>query len=202
MNRSLPPPHSCRSQLPVPKAGRRLATWGLSALLLACTPTYNWRELRVDPGLTVWLPCKPETRSRTAPLAGADVPMRLVSCEANGAVWGVLVADIGKHSHVEKALSELNTALASNIGGVPTLLGPVGLPGQPAAGHALRMRADGQRPDGSRVQVEAWVFADGHHVYQASLLQTKVGTAGSNGDTIRHREARDTFFSSLKLNRA
>lgn len=183
----------------------------MAGLTNACSPSYDWRELMVDDQLQAWLPCKPESRSRKAPLAGRPAAMQLLSCEAQGAVWGVLSVDLGDGASADAALHELNAAISTNLGAQPAVLGPAQVAGLPAGAPSQRILARGKRPDGSAVQVEAWAFTHGKRVYQASLTQLQPAAAGAAsqarphedeaGGTQAQRQARDTFFSSLKFKR-
>lgn len=51
----------------------------LAAVLLgACSPEYNWREVRAaDQGYVVMLPGKPASMTRTIQLDGLEVPMTM-----------------------------------------------------------------------------------------------------------------------------
>ena len=45
----------------------------LAAVLSACTPTYNWREVRPEgSGVVLMMPCKPDSHARRVRLAGGD----------------------------------------------------------------------------------------------------------------------------------
>ena len=47
-----------------------------AAALTACSPTFNWREVRAEgAGLKAVLPCKPDKSERTVPMAGHDVSL-------------------------------------------------------------------------------------------------------------------------------
>ncbi len=56
--------------------------------LVACSPVYNWREVRHDhlPGQML-MPCKPDKAERTVPLLGpghAPVTLWMLSCDVEG----------------------------------------------------------------------------------------------------------------------
>jgi hypothetical protein len=67
------------------------------ALLAACSPTFNWREVRVaSTALKAMMPCKPDKGVRTVPMAGRQVELEAWGCDAGGATFAVLFADIGE----------------------------------------------------------------------------------------------------------
>jgi len=64
---------------------------GIPLLLLAivaCTPTLNWREVRLA-ALTTFLPCKPDQAERTMRLGNADVVMEETGCETSDTVYAI-----------------------------------------------------------------------------------------------------------------
>ena len=59
-------------------------------MLLACSPTYNWREVQVGHApLRALLPCKPERAERPVSMGGHEATLEMASCEAGGATFAV-----------------------------------------------------------------------------------------------------------------
>lgn len=93
----------------------------LGAAMLACSPTYNWREIRT-PRWTAMFPAKPATGERTLPLLGSNIQLALQSAEVEHTVFAIGVADLPEslgstpetRSQVAKAFE---AALLHNIGG-------------------------------------------------------------------------------------
>lgn len=57
---------------------------------LACTPTYNWREMAAaDGAIQVAFPGKPGSETRTLQLADQALPFTLTAVAANGATFAV-----------------------------------------------------------------------------------------------------------------
>lgn len=170
--------------------GRSLAAAVLGACALAaCSPTFDWREMRVDgTGLVVMLPCKPDKGTREVPLAGRTVPMQGLGCEAGGATFAVMFADLGDAGRSAEVLAQWNLATLAN------LRAPGGRsdPFLPAGGIALptsvQVAATGQRADGKTVESRAAYFARGGRVFQAIVF----------ADRLRP-EAADPFFQSLRF---
>lgn len=161
------------------------------ALLLAasaCSPTFNWRELRVDgTPLLALLPCKAESATRPVPLTGAGAPpseLHMHSCEAGDLRFAVAWADVGQASQVAPALSawrsaSLQAIRASGSDWSAALAGAEALQG---------VQAQGTDPQGHAVQTRALYFARGTQVFQAAVYGPRLPD-----------EVLDAFFSGLQL---
>lgn len=67
----------------------------ISLALLACTPTFNWRDVSFEQApATALLPCKPDRGSRPVELAGQKVTMHMAGCEAGGAMFAVALVEL------------------------------------------------------------------------------------------------------------
>ena len=67
---------------------------GAGALLSACTPAFNWREVGFDQaGVTALLPCKPDRGTRAVQLGGQSVQMSMAGCESGGAMFAVSLVE-------------------------------------------------------------------------------------------------------------
>jgi hypothetical protein len=76
-------------------AGRALLVASLFAILAACTPTHNWRDVRFDgASLTALLPCKPDRATRELPIAGQMRQVHMMGCEADGAMFTIAYAQL------------------------------------------------------------------------------------------------------------
>ncbi|MFW5333211.1 hypothetical protein [Hydrogenophaga sp. ZJX-1] len=167
---------------------------GLAALLAvsACSPTFNWRELRLDgTPLQALLPCKPESATRAVPLAVTPTELHMHSCEAGGLRFAVAWADVGDVVQVPVALAAWRSASLQAIRVVPPPVDDpstqwgVTVAGAPAA---QGVSAQGQDPQGQPVQTRAAYFAQGTQVYQAAVYGAKLSD-----------EAVDGFFAGLRL---
>jgi hypothetical protein len=162
------------------------AAWLLAAS--ACSPTFNWRELRVDgTPLQVLLPCKPESATRPVPLAGAGAApteLHMHSCEAGDLRFAVAWADVGQAEQVAPALSAWRAASLQAI-----RASGADWPAALAGAEALQgVQAQGTDPQGHAVQTRALYFARGSQVFQAAVYGPRLPD-----------EALDAFFSSLQL---
>lgn len=180
-----------------PVTAPRLA-WLAAALLAlaACSPTFNWREVRPDnTGLSLLLPCKPDKAEKTVPLGGRPVALRMLGCDAGDATFAVAVADIGDASKAEAVLAQWQALTLANM-----KAGPVGLgagatqlssfrpTGMATGAPALLVKAQGLRTDGRPVTGQAAYFARGSQLFQVVLYADVMGA-----------EVAETFFSSLKF---
>lgn len=167
---------------------------GLAALLLsvsACSPTFNWRELRVDgTPLLALMPCKPESATRPVPLGGAGAApaeLHMHSCEAGGLRFAVAWADVGQPAQVAPALAAWRSASLQAIRVAPAAAGDwaVKLAG---ADPVQGVKAQGTDPQGQPVQSRALYFAQGTQVFQAAVYGPRLPD-----------EALDAFFAGLQL---
>jgi hypothetical protein len=166
----------------------------LAALLTlgACSPTLNWRELRLDgTPLQALMPCKPESATRPVPLAGTPTELHMHSCETGGLRFAVAWADVGSAAQVPVALAAWRSASLQAIRLAPTpdddaaQRWVVAVAGAPAV---QGVTAQGQDPQGQPVQTRAAYFAQGTQVYQAAVYGARLSD-----------EAVDPFFAGLRL---
>jgi hypothetical protein len=78
--------------------------------LLACTPTFNWRDVSFEQApVTALLPCKPDRGSRQVPLAGQQLTMHMAGCEAGGAMFAVALVELKDAQQSQAVLNELQS---------------------------------------------------------------------------------------------
>jgi hypothetical protein len=154
--------------------------------LAACSPTFNWREVRPEgSALSLLLPCKPDRAEKTIPLGGRPSPMLLMGCDAGGATFAVAVTDVGDAARVPAVLAEWQAATLANMKAGAPQVAPLKLKG---AVQPVLVTAQGRRADGSAVSGQAAYFAQGSQVFQAVMYAATPSP-----------EVVETFFSSLKL---
>ena len=168
----------------------------LAAAVTACSPAFNWREVRPEnTRLSLLLPCKPDRAEKTVPLGGAPVMLRMAGCNAGGATFAVAVADLGDAARTAPVLAQWQALTLANMkagavstpGQAPEVL-PLKLQGASPLAAPVLVRAMGQRADGSKVSGQAAYFAQGSQVFQVVLYADKWMP-----------EVSETFFSSLKF---
>lgn len=162
------------------------ALWALSA----CSPAFNWRDVRPDgTRLGLLLPCKPDKAQRTVPLGGKPAELRMLGCDAGGATFAVAVADLADASQLADVLVQWQNLTLVNMKASPaTEVLALKLPGAAVQPPAVLVKARGQRADGSAVSGQAAYFSQGSQVFQVVLYADKVTP-----------ELSETFFSSLKF---
>ncbi len=175
----------------------RLASAALAAILLAaCSPEYNWREIRsIDQGYLVMLPGKPATMTRTIRLEETEVPMTMQGARVGETAFTVAVATLPDERPVtrEKAQAAMRAGMVRNIGGVERTAdaGTVAL--VDASGTALgripavRIEAGGSA-QGRPMSMLAGFTSRGARAYQWVVI----------GPEVRREEAL-TFLDSFRL---
>ncbi len=164
---------------------------GLS-LLGACSPTFNWRDLRPDgTPLQALMPCKPELAERTVPLAGVPTLMHMHSCEAGGQTFAVAWADAAEEARVTEILAGWRAGSLAAIRVDPATAADAntGWPVRVQGAQQLQgLQASGQDPQGRNTQMRGAYFAKGTLVFQAAVY----------GPTLSE-EVLTTFFEGLRL---
>lgn len=146
-----------------------------AALLSACSPALDWRQLRPDGwGLGVSLPCRPANQARQVPLAGAPVELRLLACSADGHTFAIASADMADPARVDLALQALGAAALANVQGRIDAEQPAAVPGMTPYPSARRWQVSGRLPDGAAVREQVLVFAHGLRVFQATVVGPRV----------------------------
>lgn len=161
----------------------------LGASVAACTPAFDWREVRpTGSDAELQFPCKPESRSRVAILGGEAVTMTMVSCSAQGLTFALVHANLGDPARVTPALIAMRKALAANLEAREVSAAPFSLAGMTPNDQAVRVRYAGRSPQGAPIEEEAAFFTRGMRVYQAAVL-------GAHLDA----QAVGAFFDNLRL---
>jgi hypothetical protein len=161
----------------------------LAVLLAACSPALNWREVR--PGgaeLKALLPCKPDQGHRRQRLAGQDIDISMVGCEAGGALFAISVAELGDPDRALAVQVQWQAHLLGNMQAVVSTNSAYAIKGAGAQLAPVRLSARGLRPDGRPVVVQGVWFARGTRLYHAVIY----------ADTIVDAQS-EPFFGGLEL---
>ncbi len=159
--------------------------------LTACSPTFNWREVRPEnTRLSLLLPCKPDKAGKTVPLGGQPTQLAMLGCDAGGVTFAVASADLGDASKSASVLERWQNLTLLNMKASPDSVQrmPLKLPLAAVEPVPVLVKAQGQRADGSSVIGQAAYFSQGSQVFQVVLY---AGAAKP--------EVAETFFSSLKF---
>ena len=143
----------------------------IAAGLSACSPRFDWRRVVVDnAGFEAVLPCRPDRQTRTVPLADTPLQMTLLACEHGGHTFGLATVEVSDPAQVAPVLRALADAARQSVHGRLLAREPLQLTGGTPGADSLRMRLEGERPDGSAVHEAVWLFARGTRVYRATAI--------------------------------
>jgi hypothetical protein len=149
----------------------RLACTGLVVACTACSPAFNWREVRpAGTGALALFPCKPLVQTRSVPLIDRAVDLTLHSCKAGETTFALAHADVGDPARVAQALVALGEAAASNVKARNVVGQAWSVPGMTPNPQARRFDLTGEAPGGGVVDEHVVVFAKGTRVFQATVL--------------------------------
>ncbi len=158
-------------------------------LLQACSPTFNWREVRVaETALIAMLPCKPDAVTRAVDMGPVNVEVHMQGCEAGKATFAVATALMPPQAPpTNQMLAQWRAAnLMAMQAGNPqvaeqALTGLVGpLP--------QKVSATGMTGQGKSVESRALYFQQGNRLFYAVILADRVTP-----------EMDESFFSGLRL---
>lgn len=177
-----------------PPSARMGALLLAGALLAACSPTLNWRELPLPPTDAVaLLPCKPDHATRSVPLGGVPTELTVAGCEAGGALFALMAATLPAGRAPDDALAGWQQATLDNLRaqGAPQrspFVPPHGLP----LPHAQRLVVSGRHSDGTAVAAEAVWTARAAPGGGTQLLHAVVYAPSARP------EAASTFFAGIR----
>lgn len=161
----------------------------LSLWLAACSPSFNWREVRLGGSeLKALLPCKPDQGSRRQNLAGQEIEIAMLGCEAGGALFAVSVAELGPAAHATAVQVQWQASLLGNMQAASSKNSAWSLKGAGAQLEPLRLDARGVRPDGKAVMVQGVWFVRGSRLYHAVIYAERISD-----------EMREPFFGGLEF---
>jgi hypothetical protein len=153
----------------------------VSSLIAACSPTFNWREVRPDETrLALLLPCKPDKAEKMVPLGGRPTALRLLGCDAGGATFDA--------SRAGDVLAQWQALTLANMKAGTPQVTALKLKGAAPAPAPVLVKAQGQRADGTAVSGQAAYFAQGTQVFQAVVYADKLAP-----------EVAETYFASLSF---
>ena len=159
-----------------------------TAVLVACSPTFNWREVPIgDAGVIALLPCKPERATRDLPLGSASIPVDMAGCKAGGATFAVAHARAESAEQAELWLRAWHAATRGQLAGAPVVESPAVL--ARAASSPAPARLDTEGSDAAHVLWFAHRRPDGG----ASIYQATVSGSPSSAEAVA------TFFEGFRI---
>lgn len=146
--------------------------------LSACSPAWDWREIRSeDAGFRVLLPSKPVSMARDIDLDGLKVTMTMTGArvgETTFTVGSVVLPDASDATRA-KATAAMRAGMVRNLRGREKAAVPVEVPVVDAAGRAVahepasRIEVDGIASD-KPVHMSATFVSRGDHAWQAVVM--------------------------------
>lgn len=176
----------------------RLVLAALAAMVLlgACSPEFNWREIRSsEHGYAVMLPAKPASMTRVIQLRELQVSMAMQGARAGGASFTVAAAQLPDDAPAtrEAALASMRAAMVRNIAGIERV--------------SARSKVKLTDANGAVCEsVDAWrIEADGKMRAQAATMLAGFAARGARayqwvvlGEAPDPEQAR-TFLESFRL---
>lgn len=168
------------------------------ALLMACSPKYDWRTVHSSEGAyVVDYPAKPTAEARPIVINSQRMPMTMQAASVDGTLFAIGVVELPADDPVwrQRAVEALRTGLSANLKGPVTARDiavqtaaqpPLSLP----AVELIAQGAGGDDPAPRRLT--ARVVATGKHAYQAVVLES-----GDAARDTRQQEQVDQFLSSF-----
>lgn len=158
----------------------------LSALLLGCTPNYNWRTVTLGAGeVSAYFPDKPLTQQRNLDYGDHTLVFNLTSATVADAVFAVGYATLPPALHDDAVAREAIFTMA-----IRSLYQNMGQPAPdelPLSGQYFQI--DGQIPSGPvRLQATVWLTQD-------ALVEGLISASQSGFPS----DQADEFFRSLKV---
>jgi len=179
------------------KPGLLALAAGLLVAITACSPVFNWRDVRLgDSGLVALLPCKPDRATRDVVLGGEQAAMQMAGCEAGGATFTmayVVARDVKQATDWQAAWKTTMSTKLQAQAPVESTVDVRGAAGRPAP---LQLTVRGGGATGQGVPARVWWFAQPSKAGQPGevvLYQAVVLGQASEPD------AAGTFFESLRL---
>ncbi len=161
----------------------------LLGLLVACSPSLDWRQMRPEGwGLSLDMPCRPASQTRAVPLAGSPVELTLLVCHVGEHTFAVASADLADPARVGPALSALGQAALANVQGRIDREQAANVKGMTPHAAARHWWLTGRLPNGQVVVEQVLVFAHGPRVFQMTLI----------GPSVDERLAQP-FFAALEV---
>ncbi len=162
---------------------------GLIALVAACGPTFNWRDVSIgSTALTALFPCKPETITRTMPIAGANREISMRSCDTGGATFAVGNLRLPDPALAPQVQQQWRDTTLAGLRADPASVSTNVAPGLRRLPQALALRASREPGAERTTTVHGLWFVQSTDVFAAFVM-------GPGADP----EVIDTFFAGMRL---
>ncbi|MFJ2986928.1 hypothetical protein ACIPF8_03610 [Collimonas sp. NPDC087041] len=165
---------------------------GAVLLLGACSPKFNWREVRgKDASYSVLLPAKPSTFARQIDLDGTQVTMTMTAAKVDDTVFAVGSASLPDAAKAQAALSAMKTALVKNINGTVKSEKASAVANAQGSSASVDVEAVGSTRDGNAEILYGHFVSQDKEIYQVIVMGPEKAVS---------RENAETFIASFKHN--
>jgi hypothetical protein len=121
-------------------------------------------------------------------LAGRDVEVHMMGCEAGTDLFAIAFVDLGDVEKTAAAQEQWQAAMLGKMQAQGAQMLPFQSKGASAQPQPVRLSAHGRRQDGSAITAQGIWFARGGHLYHAVIYADKLST-----------EVAETFFTGIEL---
>ncbi len=158
----------------------------LSAMLLGCSPDYNWRTMTLGAGeVSAYFPDKPQTQQRNLDFGDQELVFSLTSATVADAVFAVGYATLPPALRDDAVARQ--TLMAAAIRSLYQNMGQAAPDELPLSGQHFQV--DGQLPSGAvRLRATVWLTQD-------ALVEGLISASKSDFPS----DQADEFFSTLKI---
>ena len=141
-------------------------------LIAACSPTFNWREVREDAAqMKILLPCHPDEGQRELHLPeGGTIMVKMIGCKAGEVTFALAWAEVLQTNHAEAVLSHWKNATLANAKARSVSKTDITLKGPGVRLNSGVVYAQGAQANGESLEMRGLWFARNNLVYQALVI--------------------------------
>ncbi|MFZ6748764.1 hypothetical protein [Undibacterium sp. Ren11W] len=159
----------------------KFAALVLTMTLMACSPKFDWREVRgVDAPFTILMPAKAASFSRLMELDGVNLNLQMTAADAGGVSFAVGYAKVTETSKIPGVLAAMQAGMLKNIQATSS---------KSRQPNGSEIEALGQLQNGQAVKLLGRFVARGNWVYQVVIIGPEKTLSA---------EVVDTFLTSFK----
>lgn len=171
----------------------------LLATTAACSPKFDWREIRGnDAAYVIAMPAKPAEYTRRIDLDGIAASMTMTATEVDGITFAIGTAELPEATQAQTSLAAMKTAMVNNIRGTIRQEKTGTMPQSQHAGSGMlaytEIAASGAADAATNGQPRvlfARFFAKERRVYQLVV---------TGGEKAVRNDIVETYFSSFRFN--
>jgi hypothetical protein len=164
---------------------------GALVLISACSPRFNWRDVRSEDGFVALFPARTERDSRTVLLGHESANMTLTGAEVDHITFAIGVANFSDRANLDQARVDYENSLLANFKGATPSRSTVetALVGSKASINAEQLTlADAKLSVVARFAVRS-----------NRIVEILVAAPVTIANDPKVKEARDMFFDSVQL---